>query len=303
MADTESGYDWAETKGFHREAVPSLLVGAVVVPIVLAIPLAAFGHRIFESAGFGTVFLAPCVFTVPLGAFFGYLVGIGRAKQRLAWVRWAEKMGWEYEAKPPHPGRGILTHVDQLDGATLWWGRANKQDLIGRRIETGGACMLSASTMAKAQLHGDNQSVKQQKKTHTGICVYLVMDTGSSCGDLTIHPRVLSDRIPLPDGHSTVKFELDDFNQAWTVRAVDPKDAFDRIGQKTIDFLLQQKDHHLVEFKGGLLIVQYWISEDQRMRFQRSPRLFYEKVIHFTEALTRAVPDDLVPPLEIPSVD
>ncbi|MEE2894291.1 MAG: hypothetical protein VX726_00985 [Planctomycetota bacterium] len=300
MADSAKQYDWSETKGFHPELIRSLVTGAIVTPLVLAIPVAGIVVQLTGSLSIPIV-VAILVLAVPLGAGLGYLVGLGRSKQRLRWVRWAAENGWTYEAEPSHPGAGILDHPDQLSSASLYWRHATRRDLIGRRTTVGGACVLTAKSVGKADAHQQYQTGKQEQRTHTGMCVYLVMDTGSTCPDMTLHPHAFSDRLPIPRGHATVQFEVDAFNQAWTVRAADEKAAFARIDQKTIDFLMKHQGHFLLEFVGGLLVVQYWISEAEEMHFVTAPRPVYERLIAFTRDLTKAVPDDLVPPLELDS--
>ena len=301
MADTAKQYDWTETGGFHPQLIRSLVTGAIVTPIVLAIPVAGIVARLTGSMSMPIVVGILVLVAVPMGAALGYLVGLGRSKQRLRWVRWAAEKGWEYEAQPSHPGDGILDHSAELSSSTLYWQHATRRDLIGRRTAVGGACVLSAKSMAKADLHQQNQTTRQARRTHTGMCLYLVMDTGSSCPDMTLHPHAFSDRLPIPRSHATVQFEVDAFNKAWTVRAADEKAAFARIDQRTIDFLMQHQGHFLLEFVGGLLVVQYWISEAEETHFVTAPRPIYERLIAFTRDLTKAVPDDLVPPLEMDS--
>ena len=302
MADVENQYDWAEKKGFHPQLIKSMIVGGLVTPLVLTILVASVLSKIFPSTPPSTLLSIAFVAIMPVGVGLGYLVGLGMTKQRLAWVRWAAEKGWSYEAKPPHPGADVLDHVDQLRSSTVYWRHANRRNLIGRRTEVGGACIMTSSSIAKQQLHDDNQSQKQANHTRSGLCVDLVMDTGTSCPDMTIHPHAVTDRLPIPHGLATVAFELDAFNQAWTVRADDAKAAYDRIDQRTIDFLLQHGGRYVLEFVGGLLVVQYWISEAERMNFQRQPRGHYDRVMGFTKSFTQAVPDDLVPPLDLDSL-
>ena len=49
MADTAKQYDWTETGGFHPQLIRSLVTGAIVTPIVLAIPVAGIVARLTGS--------------------------------------------------------------------------------------------------------------------------------------------------------------------------------------------------------------------------------------------------------------
>ena len=110
---------------------------------------------------------------------------------------------------------------------------------------------------------------------------------------MILHPCHMTDKLALPGDLKEVTFESDAFNSKWAVKAMDPKAAYDRLDQSTLEYLQNIDLALAVEFTGNLLIIKH----------QAEIRIEVRKVLlKFVQGLTEAVPDDLMPKLTMPSL-
>ena len=144
---------------------------------------------------------------------------------------------------------------------------------------------------------------KYSNKAKSGISIYLLVETENECPEMTIHARTLTDQIKLPGKLQTVRFESTDFNQKWTVKARDPKAAYDRLNQETLGFMMLKDEELLMEFTSGLMIIQRRLLDSHSTFFAANPRSFDERLFRFAEAFTRLVPDDLLKPVSLSDKD
>jgi hypothetical protein len=227
---------------------------------------------------------------VPLGGGFAWLVILGMNKQRLKWVRWANQRGWNYQAKPDPTFGDLLENASHLKDSSLYWHHGTRRDLVARRFGKRGLVLLHSTGFTHIDLVHSSKSANEKSLTSA----YLLLDANSACPDMVIHPRQWADHMKLPNHLQTVNFESLDFNQEWTVRAEDPKAAYDRITQEVMEFLMEKKPEFLIEFVGGLFLVQFRLKEYQQGVLM-SERLFhYINLLKFTLAWSEVVPDDLL---------
>ena len=293
MSDQEQQYQWALTKGFHKKLIPAMIIGAVVVSVLIIGCVAQFGHLIGLTS-FRSMLILDLAVGLPVGAYFGYLAGLGAMKKRLEWVKWGEAHGWEYQAKPKQIGAGLSAGEEGLRKSSIFWHHARKHDLIHRRIGDQGISLLRATNFTKRTPGSGQNDLVGGTRKQSGGCFFLVMDNPISCPPMNIHSRKFIDRLHLPTSRPVVSFEVNDFNEKWTVHASDAKAAYARISQKVIDFLLSSSDKYLIEFVDDMLIVQYWISQTEEFLSIRNPRQFYMSLMTFTEEFIDNVPEDLM---------
>ncbi len=299
MADQEQQYLWVNSGGFNVHMIPATLIGLLLGPfIVLLIRLSIEGE--FEKAFMGgdkTTLqwpsIAEWIIGIPLGAFFGARVAKGINRNRLRWCQWAEKHGWKYEAKPGnHLGKN-LQHAQQLKNANLLWKHATNSNLISRQLEDRVISIHTAIGYTHIDfLHGDDS-----KKKKSIISIFLLMDTKTDCPDMIIHSHKMTDHLKLPSHFQTVTFESNEFNRQWTVKAQDPKAAYDRLNQKTLEFLIGKNPQLLIEFIDGLLVIQHRLLDFNGSATGRPKVAAYEQLLEFTQTFTEAVPDDLLEPI------
>lgn len=293
MTDTRQQYEWAQAGGFHAQLIPAIIAGAIMGAALFFL----IGLAILHVGGTIAIIIG-IVLGVPVGAFCGYLTGLGLGKNRLKWVKWAEERGWNYTANPEaHVDLG-LRHMQQVKQSSIYWSHARKKNLLTRLDGDRHACIHTSSSMSHLDLKHDSQYSNNSK---SAISIFLLLDIDNECPEMIIHARSLADRLKLPSRLEMVQFESTEFNEKWTVRARDPKSAYDRLGQKALEFLLGQDSEFIVELNEGLLIIQYRLLDRQTDTFSARPRPYYERVISFAEHFTRAVPDDLLKPITLTS--
>ncbi len=268
MKTDEDQLKWAESDGFHRQLIPFAVIGAVVGPFVVMSIIAHFtdSDRLLPS-------LIDLILGVPIGLVGGYIVGQAAMQGILQRIRWARDHGWTYESNGKAALQSKVKNAKELKHATTYWKMATKNCHMTRTVNGRGACIMLAS-------EGDDSS--NQTRKHRS---FLVFDAGTECGHIVIHPHHMTDAIDLPGGMQPITFELNEFNKQWTVKGTDPKSAYDRISQKTIDYLMQHGTNYSVEFKGGLVIVSSNAAD-----YRSFPSL-----MGYATGLTRVIEDDLLP--------
>ena len=187
---------------------------------------------------------------------------------------WCRKHDWKFSRDSA--GTGLVGNTAALQKSKLY-------DLHGD----------SSYTMSKE--FGANKVVlTRHKREHRGkqntrTSTFLFMNYEGQCPDMVIHGHHKTDLIKLPGQMPTVKFESDEFNSKWTVKSEDAKAAYDRLDQSTMEYLLSVDIPLIIEFIGGLLIIQSQVDTIQNR----------VRLIKFAQGLTMAVPDDLMPSIEM----
>lgn len=268
MKTDEDQLKWAESGGFHRQLIPFAVIGAVAGPFFVMSIIAHFTNsdRMLPS-------LIDLILGVPIGLVGGYIVGQAAMQAVLQRIRWAQDHGWTYERNGKAALQSKVKNAKELKHATTYWKMATKSCHMTRTVNGRGACIMLAS-------EGDDRN--NQTRKHRS---FLVFDGGTECGHVVIHPHHMTDAIDLPGGMQPITFELNEFNKQWTVKGTDPKSAYDRISQKTIDYLMQHGTNYSVEFKGGLVIVSSNAAD-----YRSFPSL-----MGYATGLTRVIEDDLLP--------
>ena len=268
MKTDEDQMKWAESDGFHRQLIPFAVIGAVVGPFVVMSIIAHFTNsdRLLPS-------LIDLILGVPIGLVGGDIVGQAAIQALLQRIRWARDHGWTYESNGKAALQSKVKNAKELKHATTFWKMATKNCYMTRTVNGRGACIMLAS-------EGDDRN--NQTRKHRS---FLVFDAGTECEHVVIHPHHMTDAIDLPGGMQPITFELNEFNKQWTVKGTDPKSAYDRISQKTIDYLMQHGTNYSVEFKGGLVIVSSNAAD-----YRSFPSL-----MGYATGLTRVIEDDLLP--------
>ena len=180
------------------------------------------------------------------------------------------------EQKGAQSGAGdndVVQHAEDARKAEIFWSSAIRSNIMTKQFGDRGASLHHAQK-------GSGDSAED--------ALFLVVDTGGTCPDLVIHQHRLSDQLNLPGSLQTVKFESDEFNQKWTVMASDPKEAYARIDQAVMEYLLACTDAYAIECIGGLLIAK---STEDSLQVRT-------RMLLFVEGLSKALPDDLVAPYD-----
>ena len=295
MANQEQQYRWADSNQFHARLIPDILVGALVGPFFITLLISAIlsgFDRAFEGHDSALTWpgIVDCILGIPLGGGFGYLVGLGRTRQRLRWVRWANQHGWKYVAKPKNEIVQSLRHGEQLKQSCIYWHHAKKSNLLTRQFKDRTAAVHTSIGFT----HIDFQHGDQSAKKKSPFSLFLLLDTKTDCPDMVIHSHSMADRLELSGQLQPVTFESADFNKHWTVKSRDPKAAYDRLSQQTLEFLVSQSSEFLIEFIGGLLVIQLRLMEGGVATHAYGPMRAYSGIFRFAEGLTQAVPDDLL---------
>ncbi len=302
MADTEKQYIWSESGGFHARLIPDILIGALIGPFFVSLAISALSSdfdKAFEGHDSSLHWpgIMDCILGIPLGGGFGYLFGLGRCHQRLRWIRWAKQHGWKFVAKPGDEIVQSLRHGEQLKNSGIYWHHAQKRNLLTRQFKDRAAAVHTSTGYTHIDFkHGDHSGKKKSP-----IALFLVLDTKTDCPDMVIHSHSLGDRLELPGQLQPVTFESIEFNKKWTVKARDPKAAYDRLSQQTLEYLLGQRPEFLVEFIGGLLVIQLRLLDyGSHVEMNNySPMTVYSELFRIAEGFTRAVPDDLLEPISL----
>lgn len=187
---------------------------------------------------------------------------------------WCRKHDWKFSRNSA--GMGNIGHVTELQKSKLF-------DFHGDSSYT------MSKTLGDHDVALTRHAREHRGKQNTRASTFLFMNYEGHCPDMIIHGHHMKDMIKLPGQMPTVKFESEEFNSKWTIRSDDAKAAFDRIDQSTMEYLLSIDMPLIIEFIGGLVIIQSQVDTIQN-------RL---RLIKFVEGLSMAVPDDLMPPIDI----
>ena len=187
---------------------------------------------------------------------------------------WCRKHGWTFSRNSA--GMGSIGHVSELQKSKLFDFHGDSSFTMSRK---------SGDHHVVLTRHSREHRGKQNTKAST----FLFMNYEGHCPDMVVHGHHKTDLIKLPGQMPTVKFESDEFNSKWTVKSEDAKAAYDRLDQSTMEYLLSVDIPLIIEFIGGLLIIQSQVDTIQNR----------VRLIKFAQGLTMAVPDDLMPSIEM----
>ncbi len=278
-ADGHLEGQWAQQRGFHAQLIPHAVVGVVIGPFLV---MAIWASQTNGNAHWPSAI--DIVLGIPLGLLLGYAVGLGMQRQRLKMQRWANARGWTYARHGKSALHSKVSHAEELKHFSTYWKLGIKSSFMTRRVDGRGACIHLATHANEKRKNTKNSFNNDQPKCRT----FLIFDGGTECGHVVIHPHHMTDAIDLPGGMQSIKFELNEFNKQWTVKGTDPKSAYDRISQKTIDYLMQHGTDYAIEFKGGLVVVS-----SSAANYRSFPTL-----MGYATGLTRVIADDLLPLFE-----
>ena len=208
-----------------------------------------------------------------------YLGGLKAMRRRYAMRAWCTANGWEYKRSGDPFHTGVIKHTDDLADSKLYWSNKSSQNSMSKMFDDRGVVVLE-----RYYYQGRNRDNKK-------IATFLVMDYGGTAPEMILHPHHITDKLPLPSDLQTVSFESNAFNRKWTVKAKDPKAAYDRLDQSTLEYLQEVEHPVAVEFIGKLLVIKLHAVDIEARKV----------ILKFVQGLTHAVPDDLMPKLDMPA--
>ncbi len=203
----------------------------------------------------------------------GYLTSWNIAKKSFFMRSWCRKHGWTFY-RMRRVADAYLQHAADLQNSKLYSDNGRTEFSMCRKFGDRGVILTRHY---------------KRRDRRSGSSTFLAMDYDGHCPDMIIHGHHKTDKIKLPGQMPTVKFEVEEFNRRWTVTAEDAKAAYDRMDQSTMEYLLSVDIPLTIEITGGLLIIQ---SQNDTLE----NRLM---LMSFAEGLSKAVPDDLMQPIEM----
>ena len=257
---------WCETTGFHPELLPHSILFAIGGGIYAWARASGSNHGHSMPPAAAIVF--GCIGFIA-GGLFGYFGGLAVAKKRLQYKRWCEAHGWSFKAGGMPLLDGVVERSADAQHSVLIPRHQPASNIMSKRFGDRGASLHHAS----------------QNKVHF---LYFVADSGGTCPDMILCHHKMASRFHIPHELKSVKFESNEFNRQWTVKAKDNKAAFARVNQGLMEYLLANKIPCAIEFKGGLLLV---VSMQDGLVARTN-------LLLFAESLSKVVPDDLLPPYD-----
>ena len=208
-----------------------------------------------------------------------YFGGLKAMRRRYAMGAWCESNGWEYKRIGDPFRSGVIKHTGDLKDSKLYWSNMRSMNSMSKMFGDRGVVVL------------ERWNVQSRKRDHKDTATFLVMDYGGTAPEMILHPHHITDKLPLPSDLQTVSFESNAFNRKWTVKAKDPKAAYDRLDQSTLEYLQEVEHPVALEFVGNLLVIKLHAVDIEARKV----------ILKFVQGLTHAVPDDLMPKLNMPA--
>ena len=217
-----------------------------------------------------------------IGAVMGGFTGLRIARARVASANslkaWCRDHGWIWLGSKAPFGRGIARFKPTVKRSKVFWHLASWEDVLVRDGDD------IAGIFGVRRIHQDNASDR--------YAAFIIIHYPGTCPDTTIEPPNIMSRIPKLDGRKRVEFESASFNHHWNVNSKDPKQAYDRLDQATIEFLEKHEIKPAIEFIDELMIIRFDVN--------RAPRDDHrERLLHWVEEFSNVVPDDLMSPVSL----
>ena len=217
-----------------------------------------------------------------IGAVVGGFTGLRVARARVASANalkdWCRDQGWIWLGSKTPYGRGIARFKPTVKRSKIFWHRARWEDVLVRDGDD------IAGIFGVRRIDHDDSP--------TRYAAFIIVHYPGTCPDTTIEPPNITSRIPKLDGRKRVEFESASFNQHWSVNSKDPKEAYDRLDQATIEFLEKHEIKPAIEFIDELMIIRFDVN--------RAPRDDHrERLLQWVEEFSHVVPDDLMSPISL----
>lgn len=260
-----------EVISFSRQAaIAGILVGGIIGFISGGIE--GVGHHF---GGFADVVLA--VIGAVVGGFVGYKGLQSYIARSNALKLWCRDHGWIWLGSHSPWDRGVADFKSAVRKSKIFWKDASWREVLVRDDDENPAIFATRAV----------QRENQPDLTATFVIVHYP----GTCPDTTIESPHVTDWLPKMDGMHKVEFESIDFNKHWRVFSKDPKSAYDRIDQKTIEYLENQDLKPAIELVEQVLIIRFEPGHQSD--------LGRESHMRWVENFSKAVPDDLVEPMTL----
>lgn len=253
----------------------SFTAGAMAASIVIGAILGGFvgasdaaNHRFGDAAEIAMGIV---------GAVAGAAIAWFTVRRRLSTAnrlkRWCRSHGWTWLGPHAPWGRGVADFESAVRASHVFLAPGHWGDVLARDDES-----MPALWAIRAPRNNDSRK---------RIVGHLIVHVAGSCPDTTIVPADRAGLLPKLDGRHRVEFESDDFNRGWKVDSRDAARAFERIDQRTIEYLQSQSLKPMIEFIEQVIVFRFdetdVLSDEGR-----------ERCLAWCEGFTRAVPDDLL---------
>lgn len=229
----------------------------------------------------GRVDIVLAVVGAVLGGWLGYrgLKGyLERSNEEKAWCR---DHGWIWLGGRAPWDRGVADFRTPVKKSHLFMQRASWEDVLVR--DEGETPAIFCRRCRRDQNGGTVEEAS-----------FMIVHYSGDCPDTTIESRSFG-WLPSLGHRKKIEFESADFNKHWNVRSEDAKAAYDRIDQSTIEFLETHSTRPSIELIDGILLIKFdTTGSGQEVR---------ESCLRWAEDFSRAVPDDLLQPLTLTSVE
>lgn len=223
-----------------------------------------------------------------------YFVLIAAANRRLAIEKWCQEHNWNFK-------QGILRSVEEIGfrkghaslGAIVK-NLGMTTDYMWKKVDD--RTVLLASSQIDSRHPGGSQvagSLNSNSSQNCILLVYLLMEIDTPAPEVIVHRRRENAFVNMMFSRGevkTVKFELDEFNKEWTVRSDDAKGAYDLLDQSTMEFIMGLKGNLIIEFHEGVMAIICVHGQGMAAR---------KNLMEIGEGFSRAVPDDLVKPVDL----
>jgi hypothetical protein len=259
-----------------QEAGTLTVFHAVAVSLVTGLVGGIFGYCQVGNSGQTSPFVASGIGFVA-GVGLGFFVVWSRNKSSNQLKAWCRANGWIWIGSRSPFKRAATDFHRTLQKSHIFWRMGSFEDSTVRD----GSDVAAAVCSKWRDRNNDNRE-------YVG---FLVLRYQGECPDITIEPHHLGDFISEIGSRSKVEFESAAFNKKWRVLSVDPKAAYDRIDQSTIEFLNESHLSPAIEFVDELLIL--------RVHHRIKTPEAHERLIRWVERFSAAVPDDLMAPVEL----
>lgn len=266
-------HSWWNLKFAQASGFAGLALGFLVIYVIIR------GQEdVLDDAGDNAITF---VLVSVIGTVLIYTFGLIQMRRSYSMSSWCRSNGWEYRDRGDPFRGGIVKHPEDLKDSKLYWSEKQSQNSMAKKFNDRGVIVLE-------RYYWPGVGNARYKK----VATFLVMDYGGTAPEMILHPRHMTDKLALPGDLKEVTFESNAFNSKWTVKTMDPKAAYDRLDQSTLEYLQNIDLPLAIEFTGNLLVIKHHAASIEARKV----------LLKFVQGLTEAVPDDLMPKLTMPSL-